>query len=210
MTESDAMQKESSRTGRRRLIVISVLAMLIGLAIFRSAVVTSLDSFTYDEAYHIGAGVAYVKTGHFRLNPEHPPSVKLWVGAYLSLFQFNLSPYRKLVDKVDERQFVEDDVYNRNDHDVIQSRVRTAMFALNGLLLLGFALAVWRVFGDVLAMAATAFLAIDPTVAAHMPVVMTDLSVALLSGTAILLAMEAFRTWRAIDLVLARTTVDRA
>ena len=179
---------------RSRLIVFVAITFLIGLAVIRSSITTSLDSFTYDEAYHIGAGVSYVKTGDFRLNPEHPPLVKLWVGAYLSLFDYQMSPFRKLADKVDERQFIESDVYNSNDHDVIQARVRKAMFALNGLLLLGFALAVWRVFGGVMALAATGFLAIDPTIAAHLPVVMTDLPVALLSGTAVLLAVQAFRT----------------
>lgn len=195
---------------RRRAIVFAAIALIIAAATVRSSITTSLDGFTYDEAYHIGAGVAYVKTRDFRLNPEHPPLVKLWVGAYLSLFEFNLSPYRKLVDKVDERQFVENDVYNSNDHDLIQSRARTAMFALNGLLIFGFALAVWRVFGDVIAIAATGFLAIDPTVAAHMPVVMTDLPVALLSGTAVLLAVQAFRTWKSLDLFIAAIAIGFA
>ena len=84
-------------------------------------------------------------------------------------------------------KFVETDVYLNNDPDVMQSRSRTAMFALNGLLLFLFAMAARRVFGDIIALAATAFLVIDPTVAAHLPVVMTDLPVALLSATAVLL-----------------------
>ena len=196
-------QAESVSGKRRRLLTLAALVVIVAGAIVRSSITTSLDSFTYDEAYHIGAGVAYVKTRDFRLNPEHPPLVKLWVGAYLSLFEYHLSPFRKLADKVDERQFIENDVYNNNDHDVVQARVRTAMFALNGLLMFVFGLAVWRVFGGLMATSATAFLAIDPTVAAHLPVVMTDLPVALLSGTAVVLAVQAFRTWRGVDLVLA-------
>ena len=85
-----------------------------------------------------------------------------------------------------------------------------AMFALNGLLLFLFALAARRVFGDVMALAATAFLVIDPTVAAHLPVVMTDLPVALLSTTAILLAVQAFRSWRAVDLIFAAAAIGLA
>ena len=197
----------SKRGWTTNALFVLVIVALIGAAIVRSSITTSLDGFTYDEPYHIGAGVAYVKTGDFRLNPEHPPLVKLWVGAYLSLFDYQMSPFRELSDKVDERQFIENDVYNSNDHHVIQSRVRMAMFALNGMLLLGFALAVWRVFGGTMAIASTAFLAIDPTVAAHMPVVMTDLPVALLSGTAVLLAVQAFRTWKPIDLVLAAVAI---
>jgi predicted membrane-bound mannosyltransferase len=121
-----------------------------------------------------------------------------------------MSPYRALQDKNDERTFVEEDVYNHSDLDLIQSRSRTAMFALNGLLLFLFALAARRVFGDVIALAATAFLVIDPTIAAHLPVVMTDLPVALASGIAVLLAVQAFKTWRVVDLILAALALGLA
>ncbi len=188
---------------KRHLIFFLVLLALIGGAILRSSIATSLDSFTLDEGYHIGAGTAYVRTGDFRLNPEHPPLVKLWVGAFIAAQGFQLSDFRAFDDKYDERRFVETEVYVNNDPDLIQARSRTAMFALNGLLLFLFALAVRRIFGDIMALVATAFLAIDPTVAAHLPVVMTDLPIALLSSTAVLLAVVAFRTWRIIDLILA-------
>ena len=195
---------------KRHLIFLLALLALISGAIARSSIATRLDSFTIDEGYHIGAGVAYVRTGDFRLNPEHPPLVKLWTGAFVSRLGYQLSPYRTLQDKGDERKFVEEDVYLRNDPEMIQSRSRTAMFALNGLLLFLFATAAWRVFGDIIALAATAYLVIDPTVAAHLPVVMTDLPVALLSTTAILLAVAAFRSWRAVDLILAAVALGLA
>lgn len=182
---------------------MSAIVLIVVSAVVRSSIATSLDSFTYDEAYHIGAGVSYFQTGDFRLNPEHPPLVKLWTGAYVSMLGYTMSPFRPFADKVDERQFVENDVYNNNDHDVVQARARTAMFGLNALLMLLFAFAVWRVFGDVMAIAATMFFAIDPTVAAHMPVVMTDLPVALCSGAAVILAAFAFSTWRPLDLTIA-------
>ena len=183
------MKSEKIREGslsKRHLIFFLAVFALVGCAVVRSAVATRLDSFTIDEAYHIGAGAAYVQTGDFRLNPEHPPLVKLWTGAFVSGLGYQLSPYRALQDKGDERRFVEADVYLNNDPDVIQRRSRAAMFALNGLLLFLFAVAARRVFGDIIALAATAFLVIDPTVAAHLPVVMTDLPVALLSATAVL------------------------
>ncbi|MBA4122954.1 MAG: hypothetical protein H0X72_10895 [Acidobacteria bacterium] len=197
-------------SSNRRLIILLALFALIGGAVIRSSIATRLDSFTMDEAYHIGAGAAYFQTGDFRLNPEHPPLVKLWVGAFVSSRGFQLSPYRAFTDKGDEREFVETDVYINNDLDAVQSRSRTAMFALNSLLLLLFALAARRVFGGIMALAATAFLAIDPTVAAHFPVVMTDLPVALLSSTAVLLAVAAFRSWRVVDLVFAAITLGLA
>ncbi len=61
-----------------------------------------------------------------------------------------------------------------------------------------------------MALAAVTFLAIDPTVAAHLPVVMTDLPVALLSTTAVLFAVQAFCSWRVVDLIFASITLGLA
>ena len=69
------------------------------------------------------------------------------------------------------------------------------MFAFNGLLLISLAFTLERVFDARVALGALLFLVIDPTVAAHWPVVMTDLPVALLSATSIVLATRAFRDW---------------
>ena len=74
------------------------------------------------------------------------------------------------------------------------------MYELNGLLLLALAFAVDRVFNAGVSLGTLLFLAIDPTVAAHLPVVMTDLPVALLPATAVGLAARAFREWRLTDL----------
>lgn len=210
--QSEAVRPNTIISGpRSRLFaVLFMLFVIVAAAIIRSSIATGLDSFTFDEAYHVGAGTAYVKTGDFRLNPEHPPLVKLWVGAFVSSLGFQLSPYRPYADKGDERDTVESDVYLNNDPNEIQSRARMAMFVFNGLLLFLFAFAVWRSFGEVMAVAATLFLAIDPTVAAHFPVVMTDLPVALLSSAAVLYSVAAFRSWHIIDLVFAAAVLGLA
>ena len=165
-------------------------------AILRSAITTRLDGYTYDEAYHITAGVSYVKLADFRMNPEHPPLVKLWVGGMMALTGYHLSELRPFADKIDERNFAEEDGYYRNDFHSVQRRARIAMFAFNGLLLLALGLAARSVFGPGVALGILGFLCIDPTVAANFPLVMTDLPVSLLSTTAILLAIRAFQGWR--------------
>ena len=71
----------------RPLVAWAAIVVLVVLAVIRSAVATRTDGFTIDDAYHITAGVSYVKLRDFRLNPEHPPLVKLWVGAALA-FRF--------------------------------------------------------------------------------------------------------------------------
>lgn len=56
----------------------SILATLL-LLTFCGLAGSSLinQSVTTDEVTHIGAGLSYWKTGDFRLNPEHPPFIKL-------------------------------------------------------------------------------------------------------------------------------------
>lgn len=178
-----------------------VTLLIVSGAIFRSAIATRLDGFTLDEAYHIAAGVSYVRDRDFRINPEHPPLVKLWVGSLMSSTGFHLSGLRPFADKFDERAFAEQDVYLHNDFNSVQRRARIAMWTLNGLLLTLFAFAVRRVFGFGAAIGALLILAIDPTVAAHLPVVMTDLPVSLLLAISVVLAARAFYAWEWSDVI---------
>ena len=184
-----------------RLFTVALCALIL-FGVIRSAVATRLDSFTIDEAWHLTAGVSYARTGDFRMNPEHPPLVKLWVGTALAGNAFHLPPFRPWLDKHDERNFVDDAVYLKNDAQAVQRRARLAMLGFHALLLLAFAVMARRVFGDGMALAALALLVIDPTVAAHLPVVMTDLPIALLSSLTLLACIVAFRSWRARDLAL--------
>ena len=196
--------------GARRVGVFSLLVVLVILAVVRSHLATRLDSFTLDEAFHITAGAAYVQTRDFRLNPEHPPLVKLWIGAFVTAAGFRVSPYRPLLDKRDEREFVETDVYVTNDPERVQAQTRAAMFTLNALLLLGLALATWRLLGQWIAVAMTGYLVIDPTVAAHFPIAMTDLPLAFLSTTALVTAVTAFRSWSTRDAAIAAVALGCA
>ena len=184
----------------KRSVFVWLALLLVALTILRSVVATRLDGFTIDEAYHITAGVSYVKCHDFRINPEHPPLVKLWVGSVLVASGFRLDSLRKFSDKPGERHFANLVVYRQNDPDSVQRRARVAMYGLNGLLLLAFAFALERTFNAGVSLGTLLFLAMDATVAAHLPVVMTDLPVALLSATAVILASRAFREWAWTDL----------
>jgi hypothetical protein len=142
-----------------------------------------------------------VRNADFRINPEHPPLVKLWVGSLIPVTGFRLNGIRPFADKADECDFAEQDVYLNNDFNSVQRRARIAMWMLNALLLVALVFAVRRAFGPGVALGTLLFLAIDPTVAAHLPVVMTDLPVSLLSATAVVLAIRAFQDWAWGDLV---------
>ncbi|MGB7750636.1 MAG: hypothetical protein WCF88_03720, partial [Candidatus Acidiferrales bacterium] len=179
-----------------------VMLLLVGLGILRSALTTRLDGFTIDEAYHVAAGVSYVKYSDFRINPEQPPLVKLWVGSVIAATGFHMDPLRQFSDKPDERKFTQEILFQKNDPDSVQRRARTAMFVLNGLLLICLTFAIKEAFNAAVGLGALLFLVIDPTVAAHWPVVMTDLPVALCSATAIVLATRGFHDCVWHDLAL--------
>ncbi len=69
-----------------RVFTIAITLILAMLAFGSSAG----DSLTVDESPHIAAGYSYVVEGDYRLNPEHPPLLKLlsgisiWVGDKLT------------------------------------------------------------------------------------------------------------------------------
>jgi len=177
----------------KRNVFVCLALLLVGLATLRSAITTRLDGFIIDEAYHIAAGVSYTKYHDFRINPEHPPLVKLWVGSIVQATGFRLDALHQSNEKEAERSYTERAVSRQNDPDSVQRRARVAMYVLNGLLLLALALALERTFNAGVSLGTLLFLAIDPTVAAHLPVVMTDLPVALVSTTAVVLAARASR-----------------
>src|SRR6266567_9381250 len=188
-------------------VFLALVIFLIAGGVLRSAWATRRDGFTVDEPWHITAGVAYLRTGEYYLNPEHPPLAKLVAGLAATRGFFYFSEPGPLHDKLDERRFVEETMYEKNDADVIQSRVRPAMLLFNGLLLLAFALTACRVFGATVALGGLLFVLIDPTVAAHWPVVMTDLPVGLLSVTSVLICIHTLRNWSAANLCLLAITL---
>ena len=179
----------------RRWGGLFLLTCLVLLGVLRSATGTRLDSFTVDEPWHIVAGTSYVRGGGFHLNPEHPPLVKLWVGAAMP-DTFRLRPPKALSEKSQEREWVEQTMFFDNDARAAQQRARLAMWSLQGGLLLALGLLLWRAFGLAWAGGSLAFLSIDPTVAAHLPVVMTDLPLALTLVIAAVAAGLLAATWR--------------
>ena len=187
------VRRKTPRVGARSA-GLALLIVLVLLTIYRSHLGTRLDSFTVDEPYHIVAGASYVRTGDFRLNPEHPPLMKLWLGASMGE-SFKLRPFRTLNEKVEERDFTEETVFYDNDAVAVQHRARVSLWVYHGLLLLGFGLLLWRAVGLAWAAGALAYVAIEPTVSAHLPLAMTDLSLALTLGITIVAAALLLTTW---------------
>ena len=187
----------------------ALIVLLSLLSVVRSSVGTRLDSLTVDEPWHIIAGTTYVRGGGFHLNPEHPPLVKLWVGAAMP-DDLRLRPPVRLREKAQEREWVEKTFFFDNDSRALQQRARIAMWSLHGLLLVALGLLLWRAVGLPWATGTLAFLAIEPTVAAHMPVVMTDLPLALTLMIAAVAGGLLAATWRWPWVIAAGVTMGIA
>ena len=102
------------------------LPLLLALAVGHSLWATSLDGFTIDEPYHIAAGASYVRWGDYRLNPEHPPLVKLVAGLSVPPSVLHLEPLRLLQEKGQEREYTQKAVFLESDSAQVQRRARAA------------------------------------------------------------------------------------
>lgn len=190
------MEPLARTTLRSSLVILA----LLGLLLARSMAGTARDGLTIDEPYHYASGVSYVRFGDYRLNPEHPPLAKLWVGL-LAPRDTVMRPIPVLKEKRAERRFVQTMTYLDNAAAVSQATIRRAMFALNLLLLGALAFAVARLAGAWWAAGMLAFLAVEPTVGAHLPLLMTDLPVALALGLAATTGALFARSWSGAGMV---------
>ncbi|MEZ5545784.1 MAG: phospholipid carrier-dependent glycosyltransferase [Lysobacteraceae bacterium] len=171
------------------------LVLLAALAVLRSSIGTALDSFTIDEPWHIVAGTAYVRDGARHLNPEHPPLVKLVVGAAMPS-DFILPSEPALQEKAQEREWVESTMFQTNDAARAQAHARHAMWLFNGMLIAALGLLLWRAAGFAWAAGTLGFIALEPTLGAHLPVAMTDGPLALTLAPAIVAAGMMAAAWR--------------
>ena len=166
-------------------------ALLVGLLLLMAAwlAVTSLvgDSVTFDETAHLTAGMSYLKTGDFRLSPEHPPLGKLWAALPL-LFVEHQWPAR------DDENWRTAEVFGLGKRWLFelndgQRLVIIARCMMVGLLLTTclatYALAR-TLFGRAAGLLALVLAALSPTLLAHGHLVTTDLPVTLCTALVLL------------------------
>lgn len=68
---------EPGKSHRSSTLTVIIAVAIIGAAFVVQCIGAWQDSQTTDEAVHLAAGRSYWQTGDFRLNPEHPPLIKL-------------------------------------------------------------------------------------------------------------------------------------
>ncbi len=167
-----------------------VLAILVAAFVALSVGEMVGQSCTFDEGMHLAAGYTYVRTGDFRMNPEHPPLVKILCALPLAALPVTWPQDPALWDSASQWPFAYRLIYESSDPDRILFWSRLAALPWGILLVLSvYAVAAER-FGPRPALAAALLASFCPTLLAHAHLVTTDVSVALF----FLLAAASFRS----------------
>jgi 4-amino-4-deoxy-L-arabinose transferase-like glycosyltransferase len=140
---------------------------------------------TYDESIHLFAGYSYLKWGDYRINPEHPPLVKML--AALPLMALDLDTVGLGARQRDRVQRNRDYgwvlanrfVYSDNDAATLFFYAKLVMIAF--AIVLGLCIFLWsrELYGIEAAIAALFLYCFDPNIIAHAPIVQTDMPFAL-------------------------------
>ena len=160
------------------------------------------QSATFDEPAHLTAGYAALAHRDYRVDPTHPPFMRMW--AALPLLAMGVAPPDvSPIDRAAPEEWLREStlfsqrfLYRLNDADRLLNAARAAMVFWG--VVLGLLLFWWvrELLGEAAAIAALAFYTISPNLAAHTPLVATDLGEAGFFFGAVFLLWRACRSPR--------------
>ncbi len=174
-----------------RVIVTAALTLFMLLAVLSLRV----KNPTFDETAHLAAGISYVQTRDFRLNPEHPALTKLLAGATATIAGAGHSYDTVAWRDAEQWDFAREALYSPgSDWRRVLQAGRLPMVAIG--VLLGVVLWGWAraMAGPAAAAIALGIYAFSPNFLAHTRLVTTDvpLTFTVVAATACLWA-----AWRA-------------
>lgn len=173
-----------SPTGGRELIPSRLHAPLVGclLIVFYAQAALSWreKAPTFDEHTHLAAGWSYLKTGDFRLNPEHPPLIKGLAALPLLTLSLGAPEYYPGWSESNQSKFAHFFFYEGNDFEGMFWRVRLWLIALASLLGLGIYFWSKYLWGGEGALLSLFLFAFSPNLIAHSAIVGTDYAAAVL------------------------------
>ncbi|HUK30838.1 MAG TPA: glycosyltransferase family 39 protein, partial [Candidatus Acidoferrum sp.] len=192
--------------GPTRIFVVLVIFTVLFLAL--TTISFTRMSATSDEPVHLTMGYRALKAGDYRVDPEHPPFLRMWAALPL-LFERNIKFPSQDIDKSDplgwvlgkrpdEWDYSHSFLYELNDADHMLYPARF-MIALLGVLL-GILIFCWarEWLGFWPAVLALGFYTFEPNILAHASLVTTDFGITcFLFGSVYFL----WRTCRCLNLV---------
>ncbi len=207
---------------RGRLVTVCVAALL---AAFALQAITSITrkSVTTDEVVHLPAGYSYLRTCDFRMNPEHPPLIKV-LGA-LPLLAMDVDggfDKEQWEARVEEKRGVKmlspDDewfygwwfLFHWNDANTVIFWGRVMMVAMSvgaGLLVFFWAR---ELYGNAAGLFALFLFCFSPNILAHARLVNTDMGLAFFCLLALYCFDRALRRTTPLRVALAGFTLGLA
>ena len=158
----------------KNLLVVLLLCVVFILPFL------SMQNFSpaFDEITHLPSGFSYLKTGEIKLNPQHPPLIKM-LSAFPLLFldlKFNIQDQNLVGPQTDEWQFGRDLLFNNNvDRVIFWGRIPIILLSvLLGLYIFKWGKELFNYKAGVIGLFIYAFM---PNIIAHSQFVTMDLGV---------------------------------
>lgn len=173
-----------------------IAALLISLFVCQGLFFIRANSPTYDEAMHLAAGYSYLATKNFRLEPQNPPLIKMYLAAPL-FFVYRL-PFDPDPQQWRDRDdfLVGQEFLYRSPLDaekmLFVSRVFNLLLGVCLLALIGW----WsyRLWGMRAALLCLALASLEPNLVAHSSLVTGDV------GSTLLIVASVYLLWEYLSL----------
>ena len=171
---------KESRGWRVGALAFGVFALVFGFLTITSF---NRQSPTIDEPVHLLGGYSYLKWGDFRVNPEHPPLVKIW--AAFPLFWLAITDPRPTSPTWNQilatepggpvYPLAQDMFYVLNDGSTLFFYAKIQMVVVS--IVLAAFVYIWsrELFGIQAAIVSVFLYGLDPNILAHSPIIHTDL-----------------------------------
>src|SRR5258708_7336979 len=188
------MMISSAASGRRLWLAAGALLVVFFLQVL---FVSLVESPSWDEPAHLAAGLTYVETGNFLVNPQHPPLLKELSGLSLMLSGARLPegpPTLEFLKGNPDYQWIVGNkilVTGDLERNLLRARLPLMLVAV----LLGALIFVWgrQLMGAAAALGALFLFALDPTVIAHAGFVTMDV------GCSAFMVLMLFAVWNYVQ-----------
>src|SRR5215471_4091452 len=167
---------------RGQIPQIALLALLVALTFLLPVTLMRGKSATFDEVVHLPAGYSYLKTGLFKINPQHPPLIKELCALPLLFLDLKMPVDRQTlatstIPLTYQWGFGRRFLYSQNaDRILFLGRLVAVSLSLGLAVLIAlWSLRLWGISGALLAVS---LYLLDPTVTAHAQLVTTDVGLA--------------------------------
>jgi hypothetical protein len=158
------------------------------------------ESQTFDEGLHLSGGYAFLKTGEYRIDPEHPPLGRALAASALLALNPDLKLETDAWRNADAVEYGKAFLYhNRIPADTLIFRARLVVIALTAALALLLAFWTRARFGAAAGLLAVFLFTLDPNLSAHGHYVTTDMVGAATSFLACVLFGRFLRSGNALD-----------